>query len=209
MGKTYMTSKYSDLASRDTNASNLVRSLLIMIGIYDSFKRTLPQQNDYSSFGIFYTSALEKMRSEYHFLNLGAKVLSNQMELKQEKTTGRRIKRLSYTKRAKVVKIPWNSDAIIGSLFDYIKRDDILKKFFTDVILNQCDYCRGGAGFNLSNCSQKVLGFVFVFLQNVLDPDFSYTQKYKDKAEHIQETIYYALGQFSLKDDCKRRKAAI
>ncbi len=213
MSKIYMRSKRKDKTCLDTQAGNKIKVLIIMVGIYNEFLSTPTLAKTLKNFKSYYVEKIGKHQesflfgvSEHHYLNYGAAMLKEISLQKTILTSGRRIKKLCNTYSTRPVCIPKNTSAILNVLFEYVCNDVILKNMFTEIVLNECVYFTTEVKHYPVDCSESILGFVSVFLNNIIEPEFSYSDKYKNKASDILRTMGSIIERFNLKEKCSNRK---
>ena len=203
MGRIYVRSIKADRLCYETDATNMIRDILIMFGIYYSYiPNSTNQENDFESFKEYYEKAIAQhttrhflFRGEYHFYNSGVQKLRNIATEKGINTSGIQIRHLCATHRMFSVKVAKNASDVLGTLFDYI----------TDVILKECQqYSTQISKKYPRDCSSGILGFVDTFLSS--GALLSYTKQYEMVSVSVKNKMYKIAEKFDLKSNCGRRR---
>lgn len=97
MSRIYLRSKKSDKTSLDTQASNMIKDIVILFGIYEDYNSSLNLDKDILE---YYSDVLEQkskhdngcFAGEYHYYNIGVRALRDLLNKNNVKTYGIRIK---------------------------------------------------------------------------------------------------------------------
>lgn len=213
MSRLYMRSKRADETCWDTEANNKLKSIFTMIGIFDDYESNTSLHIKPPSFKEYYTEKINKQKDngihkfmgEYHFLNVGIRLIKEQVNKDKKLTYCRRIRKMCSTCSAKPVCIPWNSDDILKVLFEYIYNNEILREIFAKEIMKDCAVYSTEAENYPHDCTGSILGFLDIFLNNIQDSELKYTQKHKDKSENILVYMSDTIKKFNLIEVCGRR----
>lgn len=212
MSKKYIWSKRNDRTSLDTNATSMIRDILILLGIYDSFQNSHIYTNDLS-FMEHYLETINKppispkssFAGEYHYYNRGAKVLRDISNQKTIKTSKKHIKKLCMTHRTKNICIPINTAAILNVLFEYVDNNNELKHMFIQEILIKCVQYTLNIDNYPYDCSSSILGFIDVFLNNM--NDFNYSDRSIEAANDIKKTMANIIERYKIQEQCILRNS--
>ncbi len=210
MSKLYMISKSADETCRDTKVNNKLKSIFTMIGIFDDYNS---KQINPPTFKDYYTEKINKHNNngtlkfigEYHFLNVGIRIIKAQAIKSKKRTSCHRIRKLCSTTSSKPVCIPWNSDDILEVLFEYIYNNNVLREVFAKEIIKDCALYSVEIENYPLDCTKSIIGFLYIFLYNIQDPELNYTQKYNDKSHEILGRMSDTIKKFNLKKVCGRR----
>lgn len=210
MGRIYLRSKKSDKTSFDTQASNIIKDIVILIGIYENYNSNLNLNEDILK---YYSDILEQKSKhdnghfvgEYHYYNIGVKVLRELLNKNNVKTYGRRIKKLCDTYRNRPVCVPKNTPEIIKTLFTYIYKNNKLWNIFTNEILRKCERQTVTVDHFPNDCSASILGFTYVFLNNIKKYG-SYSCKSFDISNQIICTMEEIAKNYDFANHCGRLK---
>lgn len=210
MGRIYLRSKKIDKTSLDTEASNMIKDIMILCGIFDKYNR----YNMYKepTFCDYYLNILSvpsnrpncRFVGEYYYYNLGVRIFRNLASEKTITTYGRRIKKICSTYRTKSVCIPKNTDALLYVLFEYIFQNDELKYIFINKILIKCRRYTVSLNNYPYDCSNSILGFAGAFLNNI--NLFSYSINDKKVANNIKKSMDNIIKNYKIRDFCLQRK---
>lgn len=202
----YMRSKKIDKLCLDTQSTNKIYNIFIMLGIYKNFIVDTELYINQIDFQTYYnTVTLHDSFRKFHYYNEGVKCVRELAHKKEITTYGRRLKKLSSTYSNKPVCIPKNTVQICNILFGYIHSNEDLKKVFLNNILSECSYYSENTEKYPSDCSENIFGFVSDFICNIKDPEFLYSNKYLKNAELIDNQMKDIVKMFNIKELCGKR----
>lgn len=205
-----MRSKKSDKTSFETQASNMIKDIVILFGICKDYNSSLNLDKDIFK---YYSSVLEQksehdnrcFAGEYHYYNIGVRALRDLLNKNNVKTYGTRIKKLCDTYRTKPVCVPKNAPEILNILFEYIHKNNKLWHIFTNDILNKCERQTVNIYHLPKDCSASILRFVYVFLNNMKKYD-GYSSKSLDISNQIISTMKEIATIYDFTNHCGRKK---
>lgn len=209
MSKKFLRNKKNDGTCLDDQSSNKIKVIVILLGIYDEYRYKLSTDKCVPDFESYYCDRMGNepylfldQTKTYYLLNRGAQFLVKICQDQAINTTGKRIKRMCATYHAKAVCIPVNTRAVLSVLFEYIDDNHMLKNVFINIILNECQYYTRGLNHYPDNCRTSILGFVYVFLDNVAQPNLIYSEKDRAIAMDILNDMNSNINKLNLKEKC-------
>lgn len=213
MSRIYLRSKKSDKTSFDTQASNTIKDIVILFGIYEDYNSSLNLDKDILE---YYSDVLEQkskhdngcFAGEYHYYNIGVSALRDLLNKNNVKTCGRRIKKLCDTYRTRPVCVPKNAPEILNILFKYIYNNNKLWHIFTNDILKKCERQTVNINHLPMDCSASILGFIYVFLNNIEKYD-GYSSKSLDISNQIISTMEEIAKTYDFTNQCGSKKATV
>jgi len=217
MGRVYLRSKKVDQTSLDTQASNMIKDILILLAIYNECDVSINTELD--KFRNYYLNILQQNTNtakdttkdyfigEYHYYNKGIRLLRDLLIEKNVKTYGRRIKKLCYTYRTRPICVPKNTDEILDTLFKYIFENNILWQIFVNDVLKNCSRYTIDIKNSPWDCTAGILGFTYVFLYNM--KKYKYSPKNISIADKIIYTLKKIVENNNFVNNCGGRKKFI
>lgn len=199
-----------DHVSTDIESSNIIKDIIIMLGIYKEF---LTLNNHNVSFTTYY-SQITHLADNYpannfpkktHYFNVGIKYFREIAKDKTISTSRRRLKKLCDTYRYHPISIPNNADAIFFCLFEIIFECKEWAIVFTQFLLNRCTLFTHELVRYPMDCNNNLLGFIYVFLTNI-DNIAGYTEKHREFSTKLNTAMEKIITQYEIPSVCATRR---
>ncbi len=205
MGRFYYTSNREDRTSLDTEATNnIIKDIFIMLGIYSSYCKCSNNFVFRKYYNNITNSFVQNFVGKYHFYNQGIIFSRNLVFKDGEKTSCRRLKKLSYTHRARPIRIPRNAVQILKILFNYIFDNCELKDIFLTIILDRCTYYSLSSNNYPSDCIMGIFGYLYIFSRNIYNIQ-SYSTNYKFFSKEIESVMRNLIDKYNIQNNCVKR----
>ncbi len=206
----YIKSKINDRTCLDTEATSMLRDILVIYGIFDDFKKRTNDINIYN-FGAHYKQIISQKSSraqcsfvgELHYCNCGIKALRSRAERQNIATSGIKIKKLCQTRRNHQIKLPLNTSKLLYILFELLYDNQILSTIFEMELLKKCTQYTPEIRNYPNDCSYNILGFISLFVNNI--QMLNYSKRHKKFAASIITAITNIVKKYEIKDSCGKR----